>query len=105
MKELPIACSLAAGDLGERLVKIEAIGAAALLSHDRISGTHRLRFRLDSEVQARLESIVAAEKECCPFLDIALEREDEALVLSIAAPTGAEPVAAELAGAFIQGAK
>ncbi len=97
----PIACSLAAADLKNRLALIEAIGSDALVDHENVDGgSHRLRFRADADVHTRLEAIVVAEAACCSFLDIGLESDGDDLILSIAAPTGAEPVAAELAGAF-----
>ncbi len=104
MKELPLACSLGAEDLETRLARIREIGADALLGHGAVDGVHRLRFRADADVRARLESTVAAEAACCSFLDIGLEGDGGELILSIAAPADAEPVAAELARAFAQGA-
>ena len=59
-----------------------------------------LRFRKSEEVRRRLEAIVAAEAECCSFLDFSLSEDDGGLVLSITAPTDAEAVADELATAF-----
>jgi hypothetical protein len=52
-------------------------------------------------VRERLEEIVAAEAECCSFLDLALEEQSAELVLSIAAPKGGQAVADELAAAFV----
>lgn len=100
MQEPPIACSLKAGDLKDRLDQIKAIGTDALLSQEHVEGTHRLRFRAEPDIRQRLEAIVAAEGECCSFLAFELEEDSEGLTLSIAAPAGAEPVAAGLAGAF-----
>ena len=53
-----------------------------------------------SRGRARLEAIVAAEAECCPFLDMDLREEDGALVLEIRAPQEAEPLVADLVSAF-----
>jgi hypothetical protein len=104
MKELPIACSLGAGDLEMRLAEIQAIGSDALLGHESVEGIQRLRFRADAGVRVRLESIVAAEAACCPFLDLGLECDGDELILSIAAPADAESLAAGLAGAFARSA-
>ena len=90
MKEPPIACSLGAEDLEVRLAQIQEIGSDALLGQESVGNVHRLRFRADADVRARLESVVAAEAACCPFLDIGLESDGGELVLSIAAPPGAE---------------
>ena len=93
----PIACSLSAPDLAGRLSDMRQLGQDALLSADA-HGT--LRFRADRETRARLEGIVAAEAECCPFLDMHLREEAGALVLEIRGPQEAAPVVAELVSAF-----
>ena len=96
MRELPIACSLDAAAMGERLAEMRAIGSDALVS--AVPGV--LRFRPGPETRARLERIVAAEAECCAFLDLALEDEPGALRLTIAGPEGAEPIVAGMVAAF-----
>jgi len=96
----PLACSLAAGDLAERADAIAEIGADSLVADEREGGRRLLRFRKGEEAKRRLEGIVAAEAECCSFLDLSLDEGDDWLVLSIAAPAGAEAVAEELATAF-----
>jgi MerR family transcriptional regulator, copper efflux regulator len=88
--EIPIACSLGAADLAGRLARMRAIGAAALLGVDRRPADATLRFRRSA--RADLEAIVAAEAECCPFLDMTLRDEAGAVALRIAAPPGAEAV-------------
>lgn len=93
----PIACSLSAADLSARLAEMKRLGQDSLLSVD---GDGTLRFRPDSETRLRLEAIVAAEAECCPFLDLSLREEAGTLVLKIGAPEGAEPVVADLVDAF-----
>jgi hypothetical protein len=97
---LPIACSLGTSDLRRRLAEIAAIGAESLTGHQADEGRHLLRFRADSGTRRRLEEIVAAEAECCAFLDLALEERDDELLLSIAAPPDGQAVADELAAAF-----
>lgn len=99
--ETPIACSLDAGELEQRLAEIAAVGAASLVSRAREGDRHVLRFRADATARRRLEAIVAAEAECCSFLDLSLCEEAGELVLSIGAPKDAEAVATGLAGTFI----
>jgi hypothetical protein len=96
----PLACSLGAGDLAQRLAAMAEVGADSLVAEERKGGRRLLRFRKSEEARRRLEGIVAAEGECCAFLDLSLSEEDDGLVLSIAAPTDAEAVADELAAAF-----
>lgn len=97
----PIACSLGASDLRRRLNEIAAVGAASLIECSADGDRHLLRFRSDAETRHRLGAIVAAEEQCCSFLDLSLEEQGDGLVLSIGAPGNGQPLAAELAAAFI----
>jgi len=99
--DTPIACSLNTGQLEQRLTEIAAVGAASLISRGSEGGRHLLRFRADATTRQRLEAIVAAEAECCSFLDLSLSEQAGELVLSISALRDAEEVAAGLATAFI----
>jgi hypothetical protein len=96
----PLACALGADELGARLESIASLGSESLVSHEAKEGCHLLRFRDGAEARRRLEEIVAAESECCPFLELSLVELDDLLVLSISAPRDAQPVADELAAAF-----
>jgi hypothetical protein len=93
----PITCTLSAAALSARLAEMNRLGRDALLSVD---GAGTLRFRSDAETRAHLEAIVAAEAECCPFLDMELRDEAGALVLEIRSSQGAEPVVTDLVSAF-----
>lgn len=99
-KALPIACSLGAGDLKQRLAAIAKIGEESLIDRATEEGRHLLRFRSDAATRRRLEEIVAAEAECCSFLDLTLQDRDGDLILSVAAPQDGQAVADELAAAF-----
>lgn len=96
----PIACSLGAADLEQRLAAIAAAGADSLIARKVDDGRHLLRFRGDATTRHRLEEIVAAEAQCCAFLDLSLSDEGGELLLSIAAPSDAQAVADGLAAAF-----
>lgn len=98
--DTPIACSLDAADLTRRLAAIAALGAESLLSREVDDGRHLLRFRADAGTRRRLGEIVAAEAECCPFLELTLSEGNGELVLSIAVPDGARAAADDLAAAF-----
>lgn len=98
--DTPMACSLGADELERRLAAISAIGAESLISHDIEGDNHLLRFRANANVRQRLEDIIAAEAECCSFLDLSLSDRGGDLILSIAAPTNAQVLADELARAF-----
>lgn len=96
----PAACSLDTGALEERLAAIAEIGADCLISRQVEDGCHRLRFRADATTRERLEEIVAAEAECCAFLDLSLDQKGGELTLSIAAPPDARALASGLAARF-----
>lgn len=101
MKEVrPVACSLGATALEQRVAAIAEVGAAGLVSRSTADGRHLLRFRAGGQMKGHLEEIVAAESECCSFLDLRLSEENEELILSIAAPDGGQEAAAGLAEAF-----
>jgi hypothetical protein len=96
--ELPIACTLNATDFRQRLAEMAAVGSAALLDADHDGRRARLRFA--DGVRDRVDAIVAAESSCCAFLDMDVTEEAGAVVLSIAAPEGAELVLEELVDSF-----
>lgn len=99
----PLACSLSAGDLQPRLDEIAAVGGENLIGRALEDGRHVLRFQSDPATRDRLERIVAAESDCCSFLDLTLAERDGELVLTIAAPTDGQFVADDLALAFAGG--
>jgi hypothetical protein len=92
-----IACSLSGEELPQRLAEVRAIGRDALMS---VSAEGVLRFRADERTRGRLEAIIAAESGCCPFLSFDLREQAGALLLTIAAPDGSEPLAFDLVNAF-----
>lgn len=96
----PIACSLSASDLRQRLNEIAEVGAESLIERSADGDHHLLRFSSTEETRQRLEAIVAAEAKCCSFLDLSLEERGTELVLSISAPEDGQLVADELSGAF-----
>jgi len=96
--ELPIACSLSATELRERLADMSAIGKRSLLAADVNGSRAVLRFRPRAGEQ--LAAIVAAEAECCAFLRMKLDDASDAVRLTIEAPAGAESVLHDLVAAF-----
>jgi len=100
--DTPIACSLSADELPKRLAEMTALGKDALLG---VSPEGAMRFRADNGTRERLEGIIAAESECCSFLQFGLTETADALVLSVTAPEGAEPLAWDLVNAFAADAK
>jgi hypothetical protein len=100
MADRPIACSLDASGYERRLGEIAAVGGEGLTHHAVEGRRHVLRFRAGQVTRERLTTIVAAEADCCPFLDLRLEDADDGLVLTITAPEEGQPIADQLALAF-----
>jgi hypothetical protein len=99
-EEIPLACSLGASDLRQRLAEIAEVGADSLIERSADGERHLLRFRSDADTRRRLEAIVVAEAKCCSFLDLSLEEQGGELVLSVSAPQDGQSVADGLAAAF-----
>jgi hypothetical protein len=95
---LPIVCSLDAAGLRDRVAEMAAIGAAGLVASEVDGRRGRLRFR--AAVAGRLETVVAAERECCAWLGLDLARHGDELQLTLIAPPGGEAAMAEFAAAF-----
>jgi hypothetical protein len=99
-QELPIVCSLGAGDLEQRLSAIGEIGARGLVYRRREGDRHLLSFRSDAATREGLEAIIEAERQCCAFLDLSLREDGDHLILSIAAPEAGQATADGFAMAF-----
>lgn len=91
MHEAPIACTLTGDEMTARQNYWQAIMRAALLERTDISGGIRLRFRGDPDVAPKLERLIAAERECCQFLDMTLTPAAGDLVLDITGAPEAQP--------------
>ena len=98
--DLPIACSLSANDLTDRLGTMAELGRDALLDAEVAGSRATLRFAAGTGVRGRVTGIVAAESECCAFLTMAVSDGPDTVVLTIDAPEGAELVLRELVEAF-----
>src|SRR4051794_38166226 len=96
----PIACSLTAAELPERLAEMSALGRSSLLTAETAGHQAVLRFRPGPDTGERLAAIVAAEAECCAFLTMELREEPDAIALTIEGSDGAQPVLDELVAAF-----
>lgn len=96
----PIACSLTAAELPARQAEIRALGRDGLVAAAEGADRVVLQFRPEPEIAERVAAIVAAESECCAFLDFKIEHDDSATVLTIAAPNGGSEMLHELAGMF-----
>jgi hypothetical protein len=92
----PIACSLAGAEYRERVAEIGRVAREALGDRESIDGGARLSFDETADIRGRLEALVAAESECCPFLAFNLSAADRRLVLEVTGPEQAAPIIEEL---------
>jgi hypothetical protein len=92
MSELPIACTLTPDGMTARRALIDALAADGLLDRTATDTGLRVRLRDTPQIERRTRELVAAEAECCAFLDFALGRENGDLVLDISGPEDARPV-------------
>ena len=92
MPDLPIACTLSPDGMTARHALIDALASDGLLDRSATDTGLRVRLRDTPEIEERTRALVAAEAECCAFLDFELGREDGALVLDITGPADARPV-------------
>jgi hypothetical protein len=96
---LPMACSLNADELVDRVRLLEEIGAGA----SEIGGVGleaTLRCRATDRMLTLLRGFAELEGNCCPFLDMTIRREGNDALLVISGPPGSEPVIEALRVAF-----
>jgi hypothetical protein len=88
-----IACSLTAAEYRDRAADANDLARDALRDRRPIAGGVRLTF--DAGARERLESLIAAEAACCPFLTMALREVAGRLVLEVTGPETAAPIIEE----------
>jgi len=98
MNDHPVACSLDARYLKERLAWIAGLNAKSLKSSRRDGRTIILDY--DHGAIDDVCKMVAGERECCPFLQFEIKVERDAVRLSILAPQEGAEAADALFDAF-----
>ncbi len=90
----PIACSLNAGALNERVGEWRALVASSVVT--LTSDPTTVRLVLDGSDGALLEAAALGQREkaCCPFFDVSIDLAAGARTLSLRVPQGAEEVLA-----------
>ena len=91
-----LACSLTGGEMADRQSELRAIFAGRVTHAAREGSALRLELRDSPGLRERLGRFVELERACCPFLDLAVERDAGRLVVRIDGP----PEAAALIDAF-----
>ena len=89
---LPMACSLTADAAGDRKADWHALLARALISRTSIRDGVRIELQNLPGVRRELERLVAAERECCPFMTMSVDTADRELLLTVTAPELAAPI-------------
>ena len=79
----PFACSLTDERLRVRLEEWLALDKRALLRAENRPNGRLNVYRAGDEIERVLAELIEAEGECCPFLDIAVEREGNEVRLSV----------------------
>ncbi|RWX11872.1 hypothetical protein EHI42_23460 [Rhizobium hidalgonense] len=97
-EEMPIACTLDAGDFKARTAQIEALAAQHLQRVSRQPLSIELTYA--TEALAELRDLVRKETECCAFLDFDLAETSEGIRLRITAPEAAREAADTLFANF-----
>ena len=90
--EIPIACTLTPDGFTARMRLMDALAADGLIDRTDTERGVRVRLRDTPEIERRARELVAAESECCAFLDFQLAREDGVIVLEVSGPEDARPV-------------
>jgi hypothetical protein len=92
MSDLPIACTLDAAQLRDRVRVIDALVSDALIDQEPIDGGLRTRFHAHEGIEGRVRELVAGEARCCAFLTFAIGHGPGELWLDITGPAEARPV-------------
>jgi hypothetical protein len=95
----PIACTLTAGDLRDRLAWIATINRDALRGYDRADLTLRLRYAPQAVQQ--VGELMRQEQACCAFLTFEMHEQTDAVTLTIKAPEEARSMVDALFEAFL----
>jgi hypothetical protein len=80
---LPIACTLGPDDGADRLREWRTLLMSHRTGRNRGDGYLEVRFRTDDEAARQLDRLVAAERDCCSFVDWSVDSRDGELVLTI----------------------
>lgn len=86
-ESIPIACSLDAEGQAERGRDFAGLRPQSM---QRVDGGLVAQYAAGDE--AAVTAFADAERACCPFLDIRVERQDDAVLLRISGPEDAAPI-------------
>lgn len=98
-KDVPIACTLGAGDYQARMRWIADLNQRSLQGHRRDDLT--LRIVYEAGALADVEQLVRQETACCSFLAFEIEQRPDSIHLVVTAPEDARLAADTLFENFI----
>lgn len=89
-----LTCSLPPAELRARRTQLQRELAPAVLEIEPTSGGYRFWFDATAQRLAQIAELIAFEKECCAFLDFALELRAGAgrVALTLSGPADARPI-------------
>ena len=88
----PVACSLSGAEMADRQGELRAILGGRVTHAVRRGNAVRLELPDSPGLDERLARVVELERACCPFLDLAVERDAGRLVVRIEGPPEATAV-------------
>ena len=97
---MPIACSLDAAELPDRVTRMAELGRSLVAVHAEGPGA-RLRFPVERRTE--IDAFIAAESNCCPFFAFDTALIDGEVELSVTAPEDAEWAVRGLVAGFVAG--
>ena len=103
MESQPVACTLAGGDLQERIAWIATLTRDALRSYDRDDLVLHLRYA--PEAASRVDEMMRKEQMCCAFLTFEMHEHPDEVRLTITAPESARALADALFEPFVSAAQ
>ena len=89
---VPVACTLAADDMGDRVAQWQEVLAGAI----RVTIPGGLRLTLPADRAAAVAGLAAQEQECCAFFDFRLHLDGPSLHLEVRAPEAGAGLLMEL---------
>jgi DNA-binding transcriptional MerR regulator len=95
--DVPIACTLEAGAMPDRLADWNTVLDRATARIAIPDGGLRIEFDHDLDL-GQMASLVAAEQRCCAFFSFSLMVDNRGIALEVRAPEGADGIIAELFG-------
>jgi hypothetical protein len=96
-EEVPIACTLAPGDVHDRLDAWDQLLAGAIRRRALASGGLRIEFADAVDVES-LARLVVAEQACCAFFQFAITVDERGVALEVDAPAEALDVVTGMFG-------